>query len=63
MLLKIAMLFAVTFIIYGLISNATTSQSIQEIGNYKMIRNYGTVKNMYKILYLFYNFQIIKPII
>ena len=34
-----------TFVIYGFISNATTSQSIA-IENYKMIRNHGIVKNI-----------------
>ena len=36
---------AMTFVIYGFISNATTSQSIV-IENYKMIRNHGIVKNV-----------------
>ena len=41
MLLKITMLFAVTFVIHGFISNVTTSQSIP-IENYKMTRNHVT---------------------
>ena len=45
MLLKITMLFTVTFVIDGFISNATTSESIT-IEKYKMIRNYGIVKNV-----------------
>ena len=44
MFLKITMLFAVTFVIYGFISNATTLQSIA-IENYKMIGTHGIVKN------------------
>ena len=42
---KITMLFAVTFVIYGFILNATTSQSIG-IENYKIIKNYIIVKNV-----------------
>ena len=42
MLLKIAMLFTVTFVIYGFISNASTSESIT-IEKYKMIMNDGIV--------------------
>ena len=42
---KITLLFAVAFVIYGLISNATASQSIV-IESYKMIRNYIIVKNV-----------------
>ena len=34
-----------TFVIYGFLLNATTSQSIA-IENYKMIRNHGIVKNI-----------------
>ena len=52
MLLKITMLFTVTFVIYGFISNATTSQNIA-LGN-------CIVKNIWKILYLFHTFQINK---
>ena len=47
MLLKITMMFAVTFVIYGFISSAATSRRTA-IENYKMIRYHCIVKKIIK---------------
>ena len=41
------MLFVVTFVFYGFISNATTSQNII-IGNYRTVSNHGIAKKCIK---------------
>ena len=45
MLLRIIMLFAVTFMILGFTSNATTSQN-WAIGNYKMYKSIATFSQL-----------------
>ena len=51
------MLFAVTFAVtYGFLSNATTSQSIAT-ENYKIIKNQGSAKNVYKYISFFTTFK------
>ena len=50
------MVFAVTFVVYGFISKATTLQNVA-IGKYKVIRNHDIIKMYNEYCTIFITFR------